>query len=72
MTRIVDRRSFFVKLNFSYFKPSKLTTYPTFLLTKLAGINNEVILIISLLKIFFGDLGTFFSFKPFSEVGFIK
>ena len=51
---------------------SKLTTYPTFFLTKLAGIDNKLILIISLLKKFFGDLGTFFSFKPFSEVGFVK
>ena len=61
-----------MKRNLRYFKPPKLTTYLTFFLTKLAGINNKYILIISLLKKFFGDLGKIFSFKPFSEVGFIK
>ena len=65
MTRIVDRRSVFYEMKFKVFKPSKLTTYPTFFLTKLAGINNKFMLIISFLKKFFGDLGTFFSFKLF-------
>ena len=48
-----------MKWNLRYFKPSKLITYPTFFLTKLAGINHKFVPIISLLKKFFGDLGTF-------------
>ena len=49
-----------MKWNLRYFKPSKLTTYPTFFPTKLAGNNNKLVIIISLLKKFFGDIGPFF------------